>query len=92
MRAIAATILATCLFASIAFAADLSAPAQATGNAAANIGPLAPGKPAGVKQADIEAGGVLLVVGALAIAGGIALLASQTQGHGNNATPSTGTH
>jgi hypothetical protein len=49
-------------------------------------GMLAPGKPAGIRQADIEAGGVLLVVGIVAVAAVIAVVASTTQG---NSTPST---
>jgi hypothetical protein len=50
--------------------------------------PLSPGKPAGVKQADIEAGGVLLWVGVAALAAGIAVIASQTQG-GNSSAATT---
>ncbi len=61
----------------------LSAPSRPT-----DTGPLSPGKPAGVKQADIEAGGVLLVVGILGLAAGIALLASTTQGRGTPAATS----
>ena len=56
--------------------------------AAADTG-LAPGKPAGTKQAQIETGGVLLVVGILAVAGAIAAIASTTQGNGSSS--STGT-
>jgi hypothetical protein len=72
MRAPVALILASSLFVSSAFAAS-------------DTGPLSPGKPAGVKQADIEAGGVLLVVSILGLAAGIALLASTTQGKGTPA-------
>jgi hypothetical protein len=75
MRAPVALVLASSLFVSNAFAAT-------------DIGPLSPGKPAGVKQADIEAGGVLLVLGVLGLAAGIALLASTTQG---KSTSTTGT-
>lgn len=57
--------------------------------AAASDAGLAPGKPAGAKQAQIEAGGVLLVVGILAVAGAIAAIASTTQGNGSSS--STGT-
>lgn len=57
--------------------------------AAAADAPLAPGKPAGAKQAQIETGGVLLVVGILAVAGAIAAIASTTQGNGSSS--STGT-
>ena len=46
------------------------------------------GKPAGVRQADIEAGGVLLVAGIVAVAAVIAVVASTTQG---NSTSTTGT-
>ena len=73
MRAFVATALAASLFVSSAYAAT-------------STGPLAPGKPAGVKQADIEAGGVLLWVGVLGLAAGIAVLASGTQGNSNGST------
>lgn len=76
MRCMTAAALAASLMISPAFAA------------AADAG-LAPGKPAGAKQAQIETGGVLLVVGILAVAGAIAAIASTTQG--NSSTPSTGT-
>jgi hypothetical protein len=56
--------------------------------AAGAQGPLAPGKPAGVRQADIEAGGVWLVVGIVAVAGVIAAVASTTQGN-STASPSS---
>jgi hypothetical protein len=74
MRAIGAALVAMTMTVSSAFAAD---------------GPLAPGKPAGVRQADIEAGGVLLVAGIVAVAAVIAVVASTTQG--NSTTPATGT-
>jgi hypothetical protein len=76
MRGLEAAFVAMAMTISGAFAADSS-------------GPLAPGKPAGVRQADIEAGGVWLVLGIAAAAGVIAAVASTTQG--NSATPSTGT-
>jgi hypothetical protein len=72
MRAIGAALVAMTMMASSAFAAD---------------GMLTPGKPAGTKEAQIETGGVLLVVGILVVAGAIALVASTTQGNG--ATSST---
>lgn len=75
MRAIAAVFVALTMTISGAFAAD---------------GMLAPGKPAGTKQAQIESGGVLLVAGILVAAGGIALIASTTQGNGAT-TSTTGT-
>jgi hypothetical protein len=74
MRAIGAALVAMTMTVSNAFAAD---------------GMLAPGKPAGTKQAQIETGGVLLVAGILAAAAAIALVASTTQGNGS--TSSTGT-
>lgn len=74
MRAIGAALVAMTMTISSAFAAD---------------GMLAPGKPAGTKQAQIETGGVLLVAGILVVAGAIALVASTTQGNGSSS--STGT-
>ena len=76
MRSLTAAALAASLLISPAFAA------------AADTG-LAPGKPAGTQQAQIETGGVLLVVGILVAAGAIAAIASTTQGNGS--TSSTGT-
>ncbi|HEU0161010.1 MAG TPA: hypothetical protein VFQ69_01270 [Rhizomicrobium sp.] len=75
MRAIAAAILALSI-SSQAIAAEAPAP-------------LAPGKPAGVQQAAIETGGVIMWVGILGLAGGIAAIASTTQGSGSSS--STGT-
>lgn len=72
MRTMIAAILASSLLVSSAIAAD--------------VAPLSPGKPAGVKQADIEAGGVLLWVGVLGLAAGIAILAKGTQGHSSSTT------
>ena len=80
MRTIGAALLASSLIASSAFAAsDASAP-------------LAPGKPAGVKQAQIADNTVLLVVGLGVVAAGIALVASGN-GHAteSSTTTSTGT-
>ena len=71
MRAICAAALAASMM--------MSSAAQAE---APTMGPLAAGKPAGVKQAQIETGGVLLVVGILVVAGAIAVIASNTQGNG----------
>ena len=73
MRAIGAALVAMSLTFSSAFAAD---------------GALAPGKPAGTKEAQIETGGVLLVAGILAVAAIIAVVASTTQG---NSTPTPAT-
>ncbi len=76
MRAIAAGFVAMTMTISGAFAAD---------------GMLGPGKPAGTKEAQIESGGVLLVAGILVAAGGIALIASTTQGSSGAITSTTGT-
>jgi len=76
MRAFAAALLAMTMMVSVS-------------GASAADGALAPGKPAGVRQADIEAGGVLLVAGIVAVAAVIAVVASTTQG--NSTTPTTGT-
>jgi len=70
-------------------AAAIAATMLATPVLAAEQGALDAGKPAGVKQASIEAGGVLLWVGILAAAGAIAAIASTTQGNGS--ASSTGT-
>lgn len=76
MRTIGAVVLASSLLVSSAFAATDSA------------APLAPGKPAGVKQAQMENNTLLLVVGLGVVAGGIALLAS---GGGNGTVTTTTT-
>jgi hypothetical protein len=68
MRGFGAAFVAMAMTIFGAFAADSS-------------GPLAPGKPAGVRHADIEAGGVWLVLGIVAAAGVIAAVASTTQGN-----------
>jgi len=72
-----------------AFAPALLAMTMMVSGASAAEGVLAPGKPAGVRQADIEAGGVLLVAGIVAVAAMIAGVASTTQG--NSTRPTTGT-
>jgi len=64
MRTIGAVVLASSLIVSSAFAAtDASAP-------------LAPGKPAGVKQAQSMDNTLLLVLGLGVVAGGVALVAT----------------
>jgi hypothetical protein len=75
MRTIAAAVLAMTMTVTGAFAAD--------------TGPLAAGKPAGTKQAQLETGGVLLVVGILVVAGAIAAIASTTQGNGGGSSTTT---
>jgi len=72
-----------------AFGAALLAMTMMVSGASAAEGALAPGKPAGIRQADIESGGVLLVAGIVAVAALIAVVASSTQG--NSTTPTTGT-
>lgn len=74
MRAIGAALVAMTMTVSGAFAAD---------------GALAPGKPAGTKQAQIETGGVLLVAGIVAAAAVIAVVASTTQGNSTASTSGT---
>ena len=81
MRAICAAVLAVTMTFSSAIAAE-----------APTAGLLTPGKPAGVKQAQIETGGVLLVVGILVVAGAIAAIASTTQGDGKSTPTTTNTN
>jgi len=69
MRIIGAAILASSLVVSSSFAATVS------------TAPLAPGKPAGVKQAQAQDNTLLLVLGAGVVAGGIALVASGGSDH-----------
>ena len=76
MRIMGAAILASSLIVSSSFAATDSAT------------PLAPGKPAGVKQAQMEGNTLLLVLGVGVVAGGIALVAS---GNGNGSVTTTTT-
>ena len=76
MRAIGSALMAMTMMVSSALA---DAPASSQGA-------LAPGKPAGAKQAQLETGGVLLVAGIVALAAVIAIIASTTN---NNSTPST---
>jgi hypothetical protein len=74
MRTIGSALLATTMIVSSAFAATDS------------VGPLAPGKPAGVKKAQAEDTTLLWVLGAGLVIGGIVLVATQ----GDDKTP-TGT-
>ena len=69
MRGFIGMALAGSLVVSSAFAAT---------DVGTNSGPLSPGKAAGVKQADIEAGGVLLILGILGVAAAVAVLATAT--------------
>lgn len=69
MRKIGAALVATSLLVSSAYAAET-----------APKGPLAPGKPAGANEAQLQMGGVMLFIGLAAAAGLIALVASTTQG------------
>lgn len=73
MRSIIAPVLAVALTASSAFAA--------------NDAPLPAGKPAGVKQADLEGRGLLLLIGIGVVAAGIAIAVS----NGSNNGPATST-
>jgi hypothetical protein len=72
-----------------AFGAGLLAMTMTICSASAGQGPLPPGKPAGVRQADIEAGGVLLMAGIVAVAAVIAVVASTTQGNSTSSTTGT---
>ena len=72
MRTIGSALLAATLIVSSAFAATDS------------VGPLAPGKPAGVKKAqDVDTSTLLWIVGGGLVIGGIALAASS----GSDKTP-----
>jgi hypothetical protein len=62
--------------------------------AAAEVGPLAPGKPAGVKKAEYEGDPTLLIVLGVAVAIGIAVAVSNSNDHdhgGSTPPPTTGT-
>jgi hypothetical protein len=72
MRTIGAALLATTMIVSSAFAATDT------------VGPLTPGKPAGVQKAQMEDSTLLWIVGAGLVIGGIVLVAS---GSGNSSTP-----
>lgn len=77
MRSFIAPVLAIALTTSGAFAAD-------------DAGPLAAGKPAGVKQADLAGSSLIFLVGAAAIAVGIAIAVSNNNGN-QTSTSTTGT-
>jgi hypothetical protein len=78
MKSFGSVLLAATLFAGSAFAAT-----DATG-------PLAPGKPAGVKKAqDVDTATLLWVVGGGLVVGGIALAASSGGNDNTPVTPST---
>ena len=72
MRTVGAALLATTMIVSSAFAATDT------------VGPLTPGKPAGVQKAQMEDSTLLWIVGAGLVIGGIVLVAS---GSGNSSTP-----
>ncbi len=73
MRIFGAAILASTLIVSSAFAAA----------------PLAPGKPAGVKQAQAQGNGLLILTGVVIVAAGAALLATGNSATSTNVTSST---
>lgn len=75
MRSISAVVLAACLTCSSAFATDMSAP-------------LASGKPAGVKEAQMHNSTFFIIAGVALAATGIALAAS---GDSNTLTPAATT-
>lgn len=76
MRKFAAIALASALVTSSAFAAGSQ-----------DSSPLAAGKPAGVKNAQLTGNGFLLIAGLAVVAGGIALVVSS--GSGNNVAVTT---
>jgi hypothetical protein len=78
MRVFLSAALATALFASSAFAENTAAP-------------LAPGKPAGVKQAQQQDNTLILLVGLGLIAGGIAIAASSGGDHHQGSVTTTTT-
>ena len=60
--------------------------------AAAEVGPLSPGKPAGVKKAEYEGDPTLFIVLGVAVAIGIAVAVSSGNDNNNGGTtPTTGT-
>ena len=61
--------------------------------AAAEVGPLSPGKPAGVKKAEYEGDPTLFIVLGVAVAIGIAVAVSSgnDNNNGGTTTPTTGT-
>lgn len=79
MRALIATALALAL--------------TSSGLAAAEVGPLSPGKPAGVKKAEYEGDPTLFIVIGVAVAIGIAVAVSSgnDNNNGGTTTPTTGT-
>lgn len=83
MRRLIAVALATSLIASNAIAAE-------------NTGALAPGKPAGVKQAAISGGSFFWILGLAFLGAGIGIAASGNGGNNpgttTNTLPSTGTN
>ena len=59
--------------------------------AAAEVGPLAPGKPAGVKKAEYEGDPTLLIVLGVAVAIGIAVAVSNSNNNNGGTTTQTTT-
>jgi hypothetical protein len=76
MRLLVSTVLATALFASSALADD---------------GALAPGKPAGVKDAQMTNHTLVIGLGVALVAAGIAIAASSSNGHNVTAVTTTTT-
>lgn len=80
MRRVIAPLVSIVLFVTSAFAGTNT------------NGPLAPGKPAGVKQADLGDDTLLYIVGIGAVIAGIAIIASDNgNGHGSVSGTTTGT-
>ena len=76
MRALISTALALAL--------------STTSLAAAEVGPLAPGKPAGVKKANYEGDPTLWIVLGVAVVVGIAVAVSSGDDNNSTTTPTTG--
>jgi hypothetical protein len=53
--------------------------------------PLAPGKPAGVKQASMEGNGLLIAIGAAVVVAGIVIIATDSNNNKGSSASSTGT-
>ncbi len=75
MRALTAAVLSIALTTSLAGAAFAQTP-------------LAPGKPAGVRKAQLEAPTLIILAGVAVVGAGVAIAVS---GDNNNATPATAT-
>ncbi|RYY90866.1 MAG: hypothetical protein EOO11_23345 [Chitinophagaceae bacterium] len=76
-------------FKSVVGAATVLATVSMSSAFAADTGALAPGKPAGVKQAQIEGANLLLLAGVGAVALGVGIVVSDQSGDGKTRAPIT---